>query len=502
MELIKESKIYNKNLSTISVPIYTETDVIVPDVKPDIAKIIHSNVRTSIESANVNGNKVTFELLAEASVIYLGDDDKVRSVQTSHNFRQTVEAKENLDEAKFSSNIKGQHLECILINSRKLGLRLSAQLEVNFYAKEVIEYVTDIVEEGTQKKRKTMSTCFNNFLGADGLVTKNILEVPVGKPSVSEILDIEATAEPGEAKAAGNKVLVKGDLSVRALYLGDDETINILENVFPISEIVSIDSDIENESDVFSKLSVDRLHCLVSTDSDGENRVISVDAYLKAYFTQKVTFDFERLDDVFSVKKDIAVTRMVTSLPKTRVEKEDVITISDVLNPDCPITNVADLKISTTVMSDEVLDGKLSLRGEANVSALYLNTADNSMGSAYKAIPFEKMIYVGECEAPDVRLEAVKPIYNINIAGEIEFSFNIKVDITEVGEAEFDYLTDIDYAECEEERDNRPYALRIYYAKDGDSIWSIAKKYRVSVGTLVCENGESLAAGQKIIIQG
>jgi len=500
MELIKETKNYNKKLLEQYIPVYTETDTIVPDVKPDMVEIMSDDANVWLVNKTINNGKITFELEALINVLYKGDDDKVHSMSTTHNFRQTVDSRFDLDEVKVVENIANKHIETILINSRKLGIRLSVGLEITFYQNQEIECITDFDESDIEKKIKSISANLNDYVGCGELTAKNIMEIPTGKPSINEVLQADSIFTPEETKSAGNKVLIKGELKTKLLYIADDQTINTIENAFPVSEIITIDKEIDSETNLTPSFNLGRVGFMVQADEDGENRLISIDNSIKASFTQNKQINFDLVEDAFSTKHDIDLEYKTVTIPSTNFEKEENFAMVEVLQPNEQVTSLYNVKANSKTLSKQIENGNLNLNGEIEITAIYLN--ENSLRTIKKTVSFERTVYIGDLEDADVKETIENLIYDTNIAGEIEVRANIKILISSQNEQQIEYLTGADYKEEEEERGNRPYSMRIYYVKDDDTPWNIAKKYRVKIDDLIEENGENLYTGQKLLIQG
>ena len=85
--------------------------------------------------------------------------------------------------------------------------------------------------------------------------------------------------------------------------------------------------------------------------------------------------------------------------------------------------------------------------------------------------------------------------------GEIEVKIDIVFNVILVDTVEINIIDDINE---EENRGNNTCSLVIYYAKDGDTIWKIAKKFGSTMEEIIringIENENKLNIGQQLFI--
>ena len=500
MELIKESKIYNKKQGHQYIPAYTETDMNIPDSKPDIGAIVSEDAMVCINSVESNNGKLTLEMEANISVIYRGIDESVHVVRSKHNFRQIVDSCCMGDALRIVEEIKKTQVEAIIINSRKLGIRLSIGVDLKHFSKEEIEYIADSNEPGFEKKSGMASMKMNDFVGSGSLSCKSVFAIPVGHSSIAEILKLDMIPVNLETKAAGNKVLIKGDLQAKMLYMGEDGMLNSLENTFGLSEIVSLENEFEAENLVRGNIAINKIYYIIGQDDDGENRLVDIETDFRATFYQSKMINFEFVADMFGIKDELELTNETCQIPNIAFEKEEKIAVNASLQAERQISNIHDVAIWQKTLSSQMENGNLNVHGELEVRAVFL--MDGELHCARQTISYDKPIFIGECEDIDIDSKIDNITFNLNLAGEIEIAASVILTLTSENHQSFTYLTNAEVMEKDAERANRPYSMRVYYVKEGDCAWSIAKKYKVCQSDLIEENGENLYKGQKLLIQG
>jgi hypothetical protein len=72
-------------------PAYTEADIIVPDIKPDIAKVLQVDANAVVTSKECQTDKFVAEGKVSINILYIGDDNTVKSINSVQNFRHSME---------------------------------------------------------------------------------------------------------------------------------------------------------------------------------------------------------------------------------------------------------------------------------------------------------------------------------------------------------------------------------------------------------------------------
>ena len=101
----------------------------------------------------------------------------------------------------------------------------------------------------------------------------------------------------------------------------------------------------------------------------------------------------------------------------------------------------------------------------------------------------------------ETNAEVVSKEFIIMSAGEIEVKLDINFNVTVTNTVGINIIDDITE---EENRRENTCSLVIYYAKEGDTIWKIAKAFKSTVDEIVringIENENKLNIGQQLFI--
>ena len=150
----------------------------------------------------------------------------------------------------------------------------------------------------------------------------------------------------------------------------------------------------------------------------------------------------------------------------------------------------------------KIINGKILYSGELNIEILY----EVINGMEYKKIklPFNFEVQwelIEENNNVDTDLEIEQDDFIIvsdgNIEANINMQFNIGISRTE----KISIIDDLEVKEC---RQNNIYSMIIYFVKQGDTLWKIAKKFRSTVADIARVNGiedeNKIYVGQQLYI--
>lgn len=518
MNLIKQThELTHKTFQNQS-QAYTEADIIVPDTKPDIQQILQATANVSITRKQIADDKITLECKAAITTLYLGEGGLVRSIFTHHPFTHTIDAKGSHPMADICETLAIQNVEPLLINSRKFCIKLLIGVGVELITAQELEFATDVEEKSDepqnamQKHIAKISANYHRRIAENEFIVREVLDVPAGKASISEVLHVDATVARHESKAAGNKVLVKGDVAITTMYLAEDESIHSMEHLLPFSEIISAIHEITDSSDVIPSFHVQDITWHAQANADGELRLFSMDVTLRASLTAEQLTTIEALGDIYSTRKELE-THFASVNVTNQIERTPAsVTIADLVRPEenAPeISQIHNVQARPHVTDARIEGSKIVIEGHVALGALYFATSsENPLGTLQKELPFAHTIETTSHALPenahcDVRPKITHVSHSVNMSGELDFRAVVNLDAQVLEQREYKYLADVKEKEPDErEATQKPYCLRVYFVKQGDTAWSIAKRYRVPVEDLIERNGSEFTVGQRLILQG
>lgn len=494
--------------------VYVETDVIVPDIKPDIIKILQTDMRPVVTNYRCQNNKLLIDGEIYCGVIYLADSAVIKSINTVQSFNHAVNIDSYSDDMTVFIQCEMESAEHKLINSRKFSLKALVGLDIS--AERMLSFDVPIDIEDEENCCYALKNPFKTYskikVGENSFSVKESLEVPNGKPSIAEVLNVNVAVRDAECKSTGGKLMLQGKCSVYTLYCSDEpgNTIEYMEHEFNFSEIIELFDD----NSEYSKFNLDffvfGIDSVVLENSDGDNRILLVEPNIKAVVKCDYCLESEFITDIYSTKKEIELEKKKITLSELIEENQTQISIKDTLmqNGNLEIVKVYNVSAKPHLSGARYENSSVFIDGVLDIDLMCITgDVSNPICNLYKEIPFSHTMAVSLYDDDiicDVDLSVDHVSYNMNLGGEVDLRAVLAANVKMIKKQPFEYIVNITENEIQSSDSDNGYYIRVYFVSKGDTFWEIAKKYRVTVDDIMRINGfetnHELKMGQKIVI--
>ena len=128
---------------------------------------------------------------------------------------------------------------------------------------------------------------------------------------------------------------------------------------------------------------------------------------------------------------------------------------------------------------------------------IYFETGNN-LGVKNAKIPF---MFKLECNTDDIEINFVKKHFKLNNE-DVICNVDLEIMPNDAGYRTINVIDDIQEEECQEESD---YAMIVYFVKEGDTIWNIARDFKVTMDSIIQtnhlkDNNTKINVGEKLYI--
>lgn len=515
LELIKETIKVNRVIAEQWTQAVFENDIIVPDVKPDIARILLLDGEAFINNAESLQDRVNVDGVILFKILYISDDEaqSIKSINTNVNFTQSLDITDARQGMKCKLNCEIEHIEQTLLNGRKINIKTIIKMGGKVTEEAEMDVANDlrgmddiqVLKEGAK---------INYYLGSNKInyIIKESMEIPPSKPIIREILRSDVKISGKDYKITENKVIVKGDLNISTLYIGDDEERNIqfMEHEIPFTQFIDLEGTDENTiCDVGYQVLDSRFEA--EEDSDGElrflNGEVSLNLSIEGYNKTKIDI----IDDAYSTSVRLNIEKQPFRVDEVWVENKSQAIIKDVIviGAESPeIAEVFNVLCKPSMTSCKLVDDKVVVEGVVNNNVLYL--AGNSEQPVFcnkQEIPFKHTIDIKgikpemEC---DTNLDIEHCNYSMISATEVEIRVVIGVHIKVMDQVSIPLITKAVEAPEEDKKRAPQPSIIVYFSQQGDTLWNIGKRYLTTISDLQKMNDlvdrDNIVPGQQILI--
>lgn len=483
-------------------------DVIVPDVKPDILKLLQVDADASITDKYIENGRLIICGRVDYKILYVPDseNEKIKSILTSMEFRQAVDSANAQNDSKIILKPTVDRVEFNAVNSRKLRIRTIVHIDYEVCTVETRELCKDIEDSNFEKIHSDVAFENTVDISEHNFTVKENLEIPSGARSASEILKTDVKIYDTEYKAVTGKVIIKGCAGVCVLYTDDDNEIGFLEAEIPFTEVLDAEGVSE---DTVCDIEYNLLGVMTeaNSDTDGDLRMLSLDIDICVIIKGTQMCETTLLSDCYMPHKETRCEseEVAIKVTKERVGTQNTIREIVAFPKNVPeVSGVYNVMTNTVITKSELSKNKIICEGKVEAYILYLTVnTENPIYSFKKDIPFSYMI---ECktDTDDVECEIKSEIkhvsYNLTSGGEVEIRCLVSVECMLIKEEKYKNITEVSVSEKEKDG-----GIIIYFAHNGERVWDIAKRYSVPVENLTEHNdiaGDRIEGERKLFILG
>lgn len=514
MELIKKNIHMNKLKCKSSVQLTLDDDFNVPDVKPDIDKIVKEQGDIKINDMKSMNGKILIKGSLSFHMLYISQD---RSGSV-HNMTGEIPFDEiiNMDDASPDDNIsikwELEDLSTSLINSRKISVKSIVCFD--FCVEDIYDEETAVGisgEEEVQFQNKNIDITQIAINKKDTYRIKDEITIPSNKPNMFEILFHEASLQNMDRRILDNKISIKGEVAIFILYTGEDEDhpIQYLDTELPFSGIVDCSGCSE---DMIEDIDINILtkDLEIKPDSDGEERIVDVEVVLnldiKAYEEERL----EILSDVYSTCRELIPTIRDAYYENLVIKNNSKARVTDrirVDNTQGRILQICHSSGSAKIDEMQYVPNGILVDGVLYIQMLYITDDDNRpIGALKGVIPFSQTVEAKEINENSIY--SIKPsIEQLSVimidSEEIEVKASLNLNTMVFDKIKEPIITDLTVEDIDLDMLQEMPSIVGYVVKPNDNLWNIAKRYYTTIDNIREINEldqEVVKPGDKLLI--
>ena len=480
-----------------------EEDFVVPDIKPDILNTIRTNGTVCIYKKEVMDGKVKIDGCINVYIMYLADDEisSIRSLNTTLNFSQTIDIKTVKEGMILEDKVILKSLECRVINGRKINVKAMLDIDLKIVSNEEVEFVKEIEEikdaqilGNTFTLNSLLGTGITKVYAKDTIVIDNL-------DNLTEIMKVDFTIINKETKISYNKVLVKADACVKIMYLTEDNRICTVANLIPIMGFIDM-PDVTDEN--LCDIRYETKNLLVKPNNIEEHSIyIEAEIEINAYVYENKELSI--IEDLYSPSTNLIYTqKQIQAIAQKQIIREICTIREKQFISEIGNRKIYDVDIKPRITNQTILKDRIVYEGELELNILFEAEGSSKIGLKNISQPFTfNMDCIGA--TPTSKIETnieitlqdftIMPDESIDIKIDLEFIVNLSNN---------QKLQVIEEISIDETRQNERCSLIIYFVKQGDTLWNIAKKFRSTVANIVkmnqIEDENKINIGQQLFI--
>jgi len=513
MELVRENIECEQLLGENSIDTVVRADYVVPDTHPDVVEILMLDAKPCIVNKEVMQDKVFIEGQVEYNILYLAkEEDKygIFNITYASKFANTIDVLGANNKMHCEAECYVEHMEKMILNERKLGVEGIIKLKCEVYKNYEFQIVKDVIGIQDMQLLKNPGT-IDKIVGSvdHDLIAKSHIEIPKDKPQIGAVIKCDIILHKKEVRVYEGKIQASAFARVELLYKGkDSKDVAFVEDDVFVSKESDIDG-VDPTMDSLSDFRVDAMQVDIKEDDLGENRIVDLEAVIKANTKVMSKNEMDMIEDAYSPAMMLEMSKKNYDLNVMHGHNncESIVKGNIEIVPDMPKPIEVVMGAGKVCITDKkIVEDKVIVDGLLNVEVIYKVDNERFLNVVNEEIPFSAAIEIPgskidmQCVAKACleSIEAVLEGNNIAVKGIVSVS------------ARVNYITNkeflVDMLPVEGELPKKKASVTIYVVQSGDTLWKIAKRYFTTVEDLTKVNElddmNGLRNGQKLIIPG
>ncbi len=522
------------------VRITIEEDILVPDVKPDLARILAMDGKIRLSEREIHTGqtetdriRITGDLILQTLYIpeHIVDGEPMVAIESKIPFRNDMEigVRPNSDLAIVPSI---ESIEYTVINERKFRVRATAVFGVREYSSINVEVFEGVRDEEVQMLKEKINLTDVALRKTESFEVKDDLALKESMPEILKVLKYDVNVVENHKQITKEKAVINASVYCNVLYLGaeensetkkaeDTETASegeavpvLYQGKTEFTQFIRLDGDYypgdQNPAGSKINFNIATLNLTAKEDGNGKNCLFGLDMNVDTGLELYKNIEKQVVTDVYHHKKDVQFETDeigITALGGSGVAE---ISAREIVNIPERYGNVDKVVyVSGNIIEKRsFIDPPKSVAEGVVTVNLVCTSADhkNTAFNVSQEIPFRSAM-----EIPGITSEmtanhdiVLKELWFDKINNkQIEVNAGILVNTAVSSQEKHQLVKNISFLESPQDSTLLP-GIVLYIARSGDTVWKIAKKYRTTIDEIrkinEIELGKEIRPGTKLLI--
>ena len=490
MELKKESVQILREKSRAKSQITFDEDFNVPDLKPDVGRLVQHKGRIIMDDVHLAEGKGLLRGNLQVDILYVGEENGIVSSFTAKlPFDETLNLKDIVNGDKMCLKWEIEDLAVRMIHSRKLNIKALVTFGAVVDETEQIRIPVALDEKEISVRKNTVRFMGLKVHKKDTLRIKDEYTIASNRPDITSLIWYTMDVRGLELKPEENTVKARGEVSVFVLYRSEEaETpIQWLEYALPFSGEVECPDCTE---ELIPDIEVSMVHQSLEAkpDADGEERVFVSDVVLELdmkFFREE---EYDLITDVYTPLRECIPQGKKEALERLLIRNFSRCRISEriqVKETQGKILQLCHSRGKVKIDKTRIVENGVQAEGVVMLKILYIIGNDDMPFYSMEAmLPFSHIVEArGISSDSSYRLKAELEQLSATMAdgNEIEIRASVGLNLLAVSTEKVFLIDKVEEKPLDMKEIQAMPGILIYMVKPGDILWDIAKKYHTSV---------------------
>ena len=463
-------------------------EFILPEYLPNISRTVKASAHIERCTAVSDGTGTSLDIGLKISLIYISDfEGKIKNA--SAKYTMTIPFAESADQIEDAVIIPSAFVSAVSakpVSQRSVSVSVCCQGCITAKAVKEFSLFESDGKDDIHTLKKSVSMCRKTTLEESEFEHSTEITLDKAAEAQTDIIYCDASFCCASCTLSDSRLDFEGKFNIHTLYEtaaenGDDiSSYAVVKTEITVKE--SIENDRISEGEV-ARIYLDVISCepSVSFDPYGENRVLSISLKYKACPVIYGSAQTEIVTDAFC--ETCALIPEISEIPVQNIHKTIDSSYRTFLPIRCDMRDVfeiTDCKMRILSVSFEQNDGKFFAAAKCAAEIFAVNQSGELYGIDGN-LSIHIPVSEGEVFSPDCIPEVTLTVKSCSCSvkqGEIMCDADIGISGVILSRSTVSALSGAEPGEHEEIR--RKGEIIVCYPSADDSIWSVAKKYRVN----------------------
>ncbi len=464
-----------------------ELDAEIPEYFPDVKRIVKVDCTPFAEKYSFEGGKVNISGRAVFDVLYeTGGKSKLKCCVFTKEFSVFAMLKEQVSESDIDCELFVSALSCDLLNSRKAIVRARIGGSVKATYVTPIKALGVSENDGIYYKQKEISFDGKPEYSRSDFKFSESVTLSHGEKNIGEIDHGEIRLSGVRTSFKDGRAEIKADADALIFYEDEDAgELTFTKKTIPISFGMQAKTDGSGRHGI--RLEISEKEFTPELDRYGESRGIKVSFCVKATLSEVCTETQTVAEDVFERDFDGTPAFIDADLVYTSAEDEAPMSFDTTFIPEGQsVKEIFGCGVAKTIFSKDFAGENEKAKGSFAV-AIFAGT-ENGIYEFQTSVPFE---------AEGENLEIISPEAEATLHGDGRINVRVgavfKKSIRTAEHARF--VSEITKRTEIKKGEKKPEFIFCFPTAD-ETLWDIAKRYRVSPDAVAENNEKNFASGE------
>lgn len=473
-----------------------EMDFVLPDDCPDMMKILRTSLRLGNVATSAGADGISMEGTVIAAIQYIADTGLLHTVESRSNFSKNAryDTAEPVQPERVWVRLRGEteYLNARAVNQRRVEVRGAMGLYPQASATMAQNYLGECMLDGVECRYLSSELTYPTMRAQYSFNVDEDRALPETLPEIGTVLRTEGRAALTDYKLIDGKVVTKGELTLRVVYMPADAD---SENDAPAAATWTLPVSCLAELEGVDGDTACCLHYALAwssvdpkLDESGARRAVQCRAEIRLSCTAHKTETVTGMTDAFALRHPVELSKRTLSVPQLVSCIDQPVVVSRTYElPMGGVQEVFDISASAGVGGGHRQEGGISLPIRLELAALVRD--DNGRPAGFERTEEIAQLIPGDGDnlmARDLAVQVTDVSCSLS-----DDSLTVNVTLALTGCLyERRRLELIDGMEIDEETELPPAgaALTLYYADPGTALWDVAKAFGTTVASLRSEN--------------